>query len=98
MWPKKTGQCRSLPDYPKDEYKSLSRAFRRSTCGAQSGQADAGGGALAQRFAAEAEELGGAAAGARVDLAGALDEAGSLDQAPEVLLVQRHAGERLDTA
>src|SRR5689334_7427832 len=60
------------------------------------GQADAGGGALAEDLAAEAEELGGAAAGLGEVAAGPLEEAAGLDEAPEVLLVERDPGERLD--
>src|SRR5262245_21534487 len=52
--------------------------------------------ALAQDVAPEAEQLGRAPSGLGVELAGPLDQAGVLDQTAEVLLVETHAGERLD--
>src|SRR5947209_4233865 len=55
-------------------------------------------GALEHDFAAESVELGGAAAGFGRDRAGLLDQALLVDQAAEVLLVQRPAGQRLDRA
>ena len=49
-------------------------------------------------LAAEAHEPRRPAAGLRADAAGLLDQALLLDQAAEVLLVQPHAGQRLDRA
>jgi hypothetical protein len=51
-----------------------------------------------QDLAAEAEQLGRAAAGVGVLAAQALDQVLALDHAAEVLLVQRHAGDGLDRA
>ena len=64
-------------------------------CGAQ---AQAGGGAFEQDFAAKADEARRAAAGLGADPAGFLDQALLLDQAAEILLMQPHAGQRLDRA
>src|SRR5579885_1093078 len=49
-----------------------------------------------QDLPAEAETLGGPAAGAALPLASPLDQAALLHQPAEVLLVERHARERLD--
>src|SRR5579859_697991 len=66
--------------------------------GARQRQLGPGDGAFGQDLAAEAHELGRAAAGADLDLAGLLDQALRLDQAAEILLVQAAASERLDRA
>src|SRR5258707_15291705 len=55
-----------------------------------------GDGALDEDLAAEAIELGRAAAGLGRDRAGLLDEALLIDEAPEILLVEPPPGERLD--
>src|SRR5215831_1433994 len=61
-------------------------------------QLAAADGALDHDLAAEAVELGRAAAGGGGDSAGLLDQSLLVDQAAEVLLVQRPAGQRLNTA
>src|SRR5689334_524006 len=66
--------------------------------GACEGQLGAGDSAFEHDLAPEAMELGRPAAGAGGNGAGLLDQALLLDQAAEVLLVQRSAGQRLDPA
>ena len=54
--------------------------------------------ALAQRVAAAAEELSRPTPRAGVELAGAFDQAGAVEQAAKILLVQRQAGYGFDKA
>ena len=49
-------------------------------------------------FAARAEEFRGASAGAGVELAGAFDQSGAVEQATEILLVQFKPGNGFDDA
>src|SRR5947208_15476928 len=66
--------------------------------GAGEGQLAAAESPFEHDLAAEAIELGGTAAGFGRDRAGLLDQALLIDQAAEVRLVQRLAGQRLDCA
>ncbi len=59
-------------------------------------QSHAGTLALSQHVSAKTEELGGPAAGARSVLTGPFDEPSAVDDAAEILFVDRHAGQRLD--
>ena len=58
----------------------------------------AANGAIAQRFPPRTEEFGRTPAGAGVDLPGAFDQAGAVEQPAEILLVQLKPGDRLDHA